>query len=145
MPLRTITRKSLCLNVRNLFCAQRYKWHEFTSYEIGHFYGSIFVTVHAKVFLQGKYIDITRITRQNNSAFLLDFLKESDFLDDLDHIVKCFDETTKTRFRNSEEPQYIKFGSLRDNDPHVNIRIGQLKLSGYAVYFVLLNIKTDIL
>ncbi|KAF9559594.1 hypothetical protein CPC08DRAFT_736124 [Agrocybe pediades] len=79
-----------------------------------HFHGAIFVSVHAKVFLQ-------------------EFLKDSDFIDDVDHIVNCFNDTTKPRFRNIEEPQYIKFGSLRDNDPLVNIRIGQLKLAGSDV------------
>ncbi|KAH9485816.1 Heat shock 70 kDa protein 12B [Psilocybe cubensis] len=58
------------------------------------------------------------------------FLEESDFIDDLDHIVRCFDKTTKPRFRNAEEPQYIKFGSTRDNDPECNIRLGQLRLAG---------------
>ena len=58
------------------------------------------------------------------------FLSDSPFADDIDHIVRCFDKTTKLRFRNAEEPQYIKFGSTRDNDPAYNIRFGQLKLLG---------------
>uniref|UniRef100_A0A8H7Y427 Uncharacterized protein n=1 Tax=Psilocybe cubensis TaxID=181762 RepID=A0A8H7Y427_PSICU len=76
-----------------------------------HFHGSVFVSIHARVYLQA-------------------FLEESDFIDDLDHIVRCFDKTTKPRFRNAEEPQYIKFGSTRDNDPECNIRLGQLRLAG---------------
>jgi len=60
-------------------------------------FGSIFVSIHARLFL-------------NN------FLEESPFVDDLEHIVRCFDETTKLRFRKVEELQYIKFGSTRDND-----------------------------
>jgi hypothetical protein len=51
----------------------------------------------------------------------------------LDDIVRCFDKTTKFRFRNSDEPQYIKFGEPRDNDPSYNIRFGQLKLLGSDV------------
>ncbi|KAF8901884.1 hypothetical protein CPB84DRAFT_1776920 [Gymnopilus junonius] len=79
-----------------------------------HFHGSVFVSIHARVFLEA-------------------FLEDSTFIDDLDHIIRCFDKTTKPRFRNADEPQYIKFGSTRDNDPQYNIRFGQLKLSGSDV------------
>lgn len=41
-----------------------------------------------------------------------------------------FDRTTKVRFRDADEPQYIKFGSVRDKEPEYDIRSGQLKLSG---------------
>ena len=62
--------------------------------------------------------------------FYLGYLKDSPFLDDLDHIVRCFDKTTKLRFRKAEEPQYVKFGSTKDNDESCTIRFGQLKLMG---------------
>ena len=58
------------------------------------------------------------------------FLAESDFLEDLGHIIKCFDKTTKLHFRNADEPQFVKFGSTRDNDEDCNIRYGQLKMTG---------------
>lgn len=45
-------------------------------------------------------------------------------------MTELFDKTTKVRFRDAEEPQYIKFGSVRDKDPEYDIRSGQLKLSG---------------
>jgi hypothetical protein len=57
-------------------------------------------------------------------------LDDSPYLDDLEHIVRCFDKTTKLRFRDAKEPQYVKFGSTRDNDESYNIRFGQLKLMG---------------
>ncbi|KAF8805120.1 hypothetical protein BYT27DRAFT_7243300 [Phlegmacium glaucopus] len=76
-----------------------------------HFHGSVFVTMHARLFLES-------------------YLADSPFLDDLDHIVRCFDKTTKLRFRKADEPQYVKFGSTRDNDESYNIRFGQLKLMG---------------
>ncbi|KAF5317094.1 hypothetical protein D9611_003520 [Ephemerocybe angulata] len=79
-----------------------------------HFHGSVFVTIHAGVYLEN-------------------FLKESAFQDDIEHIQRCFDKTTKPRFRNSSEQQFIKFGSTRDNDPSCNIRFGQLKLEGSEV------------
>ena len=57
-------------------------------------------------------------------------LLDSKYIDDLDHIIRCFDKTTKPRFRDAKEPQYVKFGSTRDNDAVHNIRFGQLKLFG---------------
>jgi len=72
-------------------------------------------------------------TYLTDTQWCLDFLQGSTFLDDLEHIVDCFDKTTKPRFRNSDEPQYIKFGGARDNDASCNIRFGQLKLQGSDV------------
>ncbi|KAG6918266.1 hypothetical protein DXG01_015640 [Tephrocybe rancida] len=60
-------------------------------------------------------------------------LEDSKFSDDVDHITRCFDTTTKLRFRNINEPQYIKFGSARDKDISLGIRAGQLKLQGVDV------------
>jgi hypothetical protein len=65
----------------------------------------------------------------------LEYLKGSPFLDDLEYIVRCFDKTTKLRFRNAKEPEYIKFGSIKDNDKDRNIRLGQLKLVGWVLSF----------
>ncbi|KDR74253.1 hypothetical protein GALMADRAFT_250020 [Galerina marginata CBS 339.88] len=79
-----------------------------------HFHGSVFVSIHARIFLEK-------------------FLDGSAFLDDIDHIVRIFDTTTKLRFKDPNDPQYIKFGSARDNDPTRNIRFGQLKLGGVDV------------
>lgn len=79
-----------------------------------HLQGSIFVSLQA-------------------SEFLSNYLSDSAFRDDLDTIVQEFDKTTKLRFRNKTEPQFIKFGSTRDNEPESNIKYGQLKLSGSEV------------
>ncbi|KAH6897924.1 hypothetical protein BKA70DRAFT_745447 [Coprinopsis sp. MPI-PUGE-AT-0042] len=79
-----------------------------------HCMGSVFVSLAARLFLE-------------------DLLKDSEFYDDLDNIVRCFDKTTKLRFRSTRDPQFIKFGSTRDNDPETGIRYGQLKLSGEDV------------
>jgi len=76
-----------------------------------HFHGAIFVSDRARRFLEN-------------------YLTDSLFIDDLEHMIRFFDKTTKLRFRDSKEPQYIKFGSTRDNDKNYNIRFGQLKLSG---------------
>lgn len=47
-------------------------------------------------------------------------------------MVDIFDTSTKLRFRSATEPAYIKFGSLRDKDIKVDIKSGQLRLSGYV-------------
>ena len=61
---------------------------------------------------------------------MIGLLAESDFLEDLDHIVTCFDKTTKLHFRSIDDPQFVKFGSNQDNDEDCNIRYGQLKMTG---------------
>jgi len=79
-----------------------------------HFQGSVFVTFHARQFLKA-------------------YLSDSPFLDDLDHIIQCFDKTTKLRFNKAEGIEYVKFGSTRENDESCNIRFGQLRLMGSDV------------
>ncbi|KAF9231960.1 hypothetical protein BU15DRAFT_81773 [Melanogaster broomeanus] len=46
---------------------------------------------------------------------------------------EIFDKTTKLRFRDAADPQYIKFGTMRDKDLQHDIRSGQLKLAGEDV------------
>jgi hypothetical protein len=78
--------------------------------------GSVFVTSRAGTFLQDK-------------------LQKSKFgtPKEIADMTSCFDKTTKLRFRNPDEPSYIKFGSVRDKDLTVGIRSGQLKLPGSEV------------
>ncbi|KAJ2912888.1 hypothetical protein MD484_g7536, partial [Candolleomyces efflorescens] len=80
-----------------------------------HFFGSVFVTINARLFLDGEY------------------LCDSDYHEELENIVRSFDKSTKIRFNNDQQPQFIRFGGTRDNDPAYNIRFGQLKLSGTDV------------
>ncbi|PBK82153.1 hypothetical protein ARMGADRAFT_1019748 [Armillaria gallica] len=79
-----------------------------------HFTGSLFVTQRAKAFIEDK-------------------LKGSRFAEEVGNIAECFDKTTKLRFRNAEEPAYVKFGSMKDKDLTLDIRSGQLKLAGTEV------------
>ncbi|KAF9552644.1 hypothetical protein CPC08DRAFT_646612, partial [Agrocybe pediades] len=79
-------------------------------------HGSAFVKMCAEAFLR---------SRLEGSSY--------DNEEDIQHIVECFDKTTKLRFRDPSETQYVKFGGSRDNDPDYNIRFGQLKLQGTDV------------
>ncbi|KZP28413.1 hypothetical protein FIBSPDRAFT_1039543 [Athelia psychrophila] len=78
--------------------------------------GSVFVTRRARTFLAAKLA---------NSRF--------GSPEDLANMTSCFDKTTMRRFRNPDEPSYIKFGGVRDRDPAVGIKSGQLKLPGTEV------------
>ncbi|KIJ11256.1 hypothetical protein PAXINDRAFT_15796 [Paxillus involutus ATCC 200175] len=53
--------------------------------------------------------------------------------DIVQHMKDIFDTSTKLRFREPKDSQYIKFGSVRDKDPKYDIRSGQLKLAGEDV------------
>ncbi|KAI6139333.1 hypothetical protein BKA82DRAFT_3988626 [Pisolithus tinctorius] len=68
-------------------------------------------------------------------AFLRALLANSKYGDEetLKRMADIFDKTTKLQFRNASEPQYIKFGTIRDKELPYNIRSGQLKLSGQDV------------
>ncbi|KAF9523668.1 hypothetical protein CPB83DRAFT_775024 [Crepidotus variabilis] len=79
-----------------------------------HFHGSVFVTMAA-----GKMME--------------EYLKDSPYVDDIEHIMQCFDRTTKLQFKSIESAQYVKFGSNRDMDVKYNIRFGQLKLEGWMI------------
>ncbi|KIJ11257.1 hypothetical protein PAXINDRAFT_15797 [Paxillus involutus ATCC 200175] len=78
--------------------------------------GSIFITYRAHAFLRAKLAN----SRYGSEETLY-------------QMTEVFDKTTKLMFRDANEPQYIKFGMVRDKDPEYDIRSGQLKLSGQEV------------
>ncbi|KAG2126241.1 hypothetical protein DEU56DRAFT_557062 [Suillus clintonianus] len=78
--------------------------------------GSVFVTRRAHTLLQEK------LSGSNYSN--PDIIKQ---------MTRIFDASTKLRFRNPDEPSYIKFGTIRDKDLTYGIRSGQLKLAGQDV------------
>jgi len=41
-----------------------------------------------------------------------------------------FDEGVKKIFSNDQAAHYVKFGSMRDNDPEYGIKAGRLTLTG---------------
>ncbi|KAF9047819.1 hypothetical protein BJ165DRAFT_1527082 [Panaeolus papilionaceus] len=85
-------------------------------------------TAVPRCYLQGS---ITVTTRAEE--FLKAYLRDSRFSEDTKHIAESFDKTTKHVFRDIEDWQYIKFGSPHDRDDDLNIRRGQLKLTGARV------------
>lgn len=52
---------------------------------------------------------------------------------DIRSMVEHFEKSTKPTFKNPNEKSYVKFGSMRDKDPTVGIRGGQLQLEGCAL------------
>ncbi|KAL4244988.1 hypothetical protein ABKN59_002854 [Abortiporus biennis] len=73
-------------------------------------------------------------TRVNVRAkeFLVAKLQDSRYgsEDDINFMLECFNKGTKITFRDPFERSYIKFGTMRDNDPDVGIRRGQLIVEG---------------
>ncbi|KAG6332939.1 hypothetical protein ID866_6155 [Astraeus odoratus] len=78
--------------------------------------GSVYVTLRAQQFLKSKLA---------NSKYGTDEM--------IEQMTEIFDRTTKLRFRNAADPQYILFGTVRDKDPDYNIRSGQLRIAGAEV------------
>ena len=50
--------------------------------------------------------------------------------EDIAAVVQAFDEGAKRIFSDDTGVQYVKFGSVRDNDPKHGIRSGKLVLTG---------------
>ncbi len=66
----------------------------------------------------------------NTDTLFKDLLGGSKFADEIPLITEVFDKTTKSRFVDSDQALYVKFGGLRDRAPELNIKSGQLKLLG---------------
>ncbi|KIJ14488.1 hypothetical protein PAXINDRAFT_79056 [Paxillus involutus ATCC 200175] len=78
--------------------------------------GSVFVTLRAHAFIKAKLAN-----SQYGAPDIVQQMRD------------IFDTTTKLRFRDPKEPQYIKFGTMRDKDLRYDIRSGQLRLAGKDV------------
>jgi len=63
---------------------------------------------------------------------LLARLKNSSFDNghDLAAFTESFDTGLKTTFSDNSKPQFVKFGSLRDNDTRCGVKSGKLSLPG---------------
>ena len=49
---------------------------------------------------------------------------------DLDAFTECFDKGLKNSFSEGSKPQFVKFGSARDNDGRCDVKNGKLTLQG---------------
>ncbi|TFK63665.1 hypothetical protein BDN72DRAFT_902219 [Pluteus cervinus] len=95
-------------------------------------HGSIFVTQYARKYIEGDRLSPSAVFYALTRP-IQEYLRDSRFSPDVPDIIRCFDKTTMLRFRQKEEPAFIKFGSSRDNDPAHNIKCGQLKIQGYII------------
>jgi hypothetical protein len=71
-----------------------------------------------------------RISRSPTAKF-----KNSKFnsKSDLDTFTECFDKGLKGIFSEEGKPQFVKFGSARDNDNRCGVKGGKLTLQGQAI------------
>ena len=75
---------------------------------------------------------------------LLAKLKKSKF--DNKHDLAAFAESfdiaggLKTIFSDNSRPQFVKFGSKRDNDARCNVKDGKLELPGWVICFHALGV-----
>lgn len=96
----------------------------------------MFVSQRARTFLEGVSRSFLSFLISRWNFFTSGKLRGSKYKEDVDHMTRCFDKTTKLTFRNSGEPSYIRFGTARDRDPSVDIRSGQMKLPGCVSYWI---------
>lgn len=105
----------------------------------GRLQGSIFVTRRARAYLKGIFLFLEGVYPGwliSNS----DRLSGTRFVDDIQHISEVFDVTTKLGFRDRASPYHIRFGGTRDTERAVDIRSGQMKLSGCVYQHPPLNL-----
>ena len=102
----------------------------------GAYQGAEFVTFRARECAQGKFesIFITRLPDCISKPPTAK-LKNSKFKSksDLDAFTESFDKGMKITFSEDGKPQFVKFGSARDNDNNCDVKAGKLKLQGQAV------------
>ncbi|KAM6497400.1 hypothetical protein JOM56_007873 [Amanita muscaria] len=80
------------------------------------FQGSIFITCHAKEYLE---------QRLRNSKYGSD--------DEIEAMASAFDKVNKCTFNSPNTPCYVKFGGLKYNDPEFDIRSGSIKIVGTQI------------
>ena len=102
---------------------------------LGHFQGSVFVTRRARTYMESMCTCCLGLVENLNvdDLFFTDKLYNSQYgsPDDIDHIVDCFDKSTKLAFNDPSQTAFVRFGSTRDSDSSVDIKLGQLRLRGF--------------
>ena len=74
----------------------------------------------------------SRYAFNGHAEYFLEKLKYSKYGndEDLKTMMDNFEKSTKPTFKDPGDRSFIKFGSMRDRDPSVGIRSGQLPLEG---------------
>jgi len=92
--------------------------------------GGEFVTARARKMVEGRSMHHFPVTLPVEPQ--LEKLQTSKFNtpEDLSAFAQKFDEGLKRVFSDDTGPQYIKFGSPRDNEPKHGIKSGRLMLTG---------------
>ena len=94
----------------------------------GIFQGSTRVNMRALKFLKGISLSVVLAPFLTLLAKLVNSRYGND--EDLQTMMENFERSTKPTFKDPADRSFIKFGSMRDKDPDVNIRSGQLTLEG---------------
>ena len=96
----------------------------------GAYQGAEFVTFRAEDYAQGKSESIRHVFR----VLRLPIAKLKNFNSytesDLDAFTECFDKGLKGNFSEGSKPQFVRFGSPRDNDSRCDVKGGRLMLPG---------------
>jgi len=95
----------------------------------GFYEGAEIVTARARAYAEGKleiiygacFLNLSP-ARFKNSKF--------DNEQDIAAFTECFDAGLKAIFSDSSKPQFVKFGSPRDNDESCGVKGGKLTLQG---------------
>ena len=105
---------------------------------IGAYQGAEFVTFRGRIVSKVNPTPPSQLVRAvpRGSQLLAAKLKGSKFKtkSDLDAFTECFDKGLKGNFSEDNNPQFVKFGSARDNDSRCDVKGGRLILQGWARY-----------
>jgi hypothetical protein len=98
----------------------------------GVFQGSIYVTRRAQQLFSSTRLPTCKVLLFMIFRNFIGKLCGSSYSspDDVQRITDCFDKSTKLTFKDPDQPSFIKFGTSRNNDSSVNIKMGRLKLQG---------------
>ncbi|EKM51017.1 uncharacterized protein PHACADRAFT_32060 [Phanerochaete carnosa HHB-10118-sp] len=91
---------------------------------LGILHGSTRVNMLASEFLKARHLTL-HLAKLCNSKYGNE--------EDLKTMLESFERSTKPTFKDPSDRSFIKFGSMRDRDPDVGIRGGQLTLEGAEI------------
>ena len=98
----------------------------------GFYQGAEVVTSSARDHAEGKHGILFAPVTLSYFSHLVRFKNSEKFNNvlDLAAFTKTFDTGLKTTFSDGSKPQFVKFGSSRDNDARCGVKGGKLSLPG---------------